>query len=112
MKFLLAMHSDFGEFQRMTPDEGRAFEERLGTFNQGLRNAGAWVSAAGVDEKARTIRFAGDSPSVTDGPFADTPERLAGYWIIEAPDFDAAVEWARKGPLRSGAIEIRPVVGD
>lgn len=112
MKFVLAMHIDYDALARMTPDDARAFDEGEGAFNAALRTSGAWVSGAGFDEPARTIRFNHGHVMLTDGPFGSTPERLAGYWIIEAPTFDAAVEWGRKAPLLSGAIEVRPVVGD
>jgi hypothetical protein len=111
MRFMLAMYSDYADFQRMTPDDGRAFEERLGAFNQALRDAGAWVSAEGLDEPARTVTFSNADVDVVDRPFAATAERLGGYWIIEANDLAAAVDWARTGPLRSGAIEVRPIAG-
>jgi hypothetical protein len=112
MKYVLAMYSDFGAWQRMAPDESRAFDEAIGTFNKALRDAGAWVSAEGFDEQARTVRFQDGAATVDEGPFGTTPERLGGYWVIEAADFDAAVEWGRKAPLPSGAVEVRPVFGE
>lgn len=112
MKFILAMHSDFQAFRQMTAAESTAFDEGITTFNDALRGAGAWVSAEGIDEPAQTIRFRSADSTVSDGPFANVAERLAGFWIIEAADLAAAVEWATRAPLQNGAIEVRPLVGE
>lgn len=84
MNFMLAMHSDYSEWQRMTPDEARAFDDRVTAFNDKPRTAGAWVAAEGLDEPARTVRFAGAGSTVIDGPFADTtlnrPSRSTAPW--------------------------------
>ena len=111
MKYLLAMQLDYSVLQRMTPQEAEDFDGAETDFNAALRGAGAWVSGAGLDAQARTVRFADGTETIGDGPFADGPERLAGFWMIEAADLESAVEWARKAPLRTGAIEVRPLVG-
>ena len=63
-------------------------------------------------ETATTVRVAGGETLTTDGPFADTKEFLGGYYVLEAPDLDAAIEVASRIPAArmGGAIEIRPVV--
>ncbi len=62
---------------------------------------------------ATTVRLKGDKPFITDGPFADTKEQLAGYYIIECRDLDEAIEWAARIPTTCesdvGAVEIRPI---
>jgi hypothetical protein len=61
--------------------------------------------------EARTVRVRGAKPEVTDGPFAETREQLGGFYILELPDLDAAIEWAKKFPnVESGSVEIRPVM--
>ena len=60
---------------------------------------------------AKTLRFEeGGSHPVTDGPFAETKEQLGGFCLIDCASLDEALEWARKIPLSSGAIEVRPVM--
>ena len=63
---------------------------------------------------ATTVRMVGQKPMITDGPFAETKEQLAGYYILECRDLDEAIEWAKRIPTgckgRDGCIEIRPVV--
>jgi hypothetical protein len=60
---------------------------------------------------ASTVRVTGDKTAVLDGPYADTKEQLAGYFMIEVPDLDQAIAWAARCPsARYGSIEIRPLV--
>jgi len=60
--------------------------------------------------KGARIRFSGDEHTVIDGPFAETKELLAGYWLIQARDRDEAIEWMKRAPFDGGAeIEVRPV---
>ena len=59
---------------------------------------------------ASTVRVAGDKTTVLDGPYADTKEQLAGYFMIDAPDLDQAIAWAARCPsARYGSIEVRPL---
>jgi len=62
---------------------------------------------------ATTIRIEGGKPLITDGPFAETKEQLAGYYILDCRDLDEAIGWAAKIPCRSGdgCVEIRPIAG-
>jgi hypothetical protein len=72
------------------------------------------IGGAGLKptSSATTVRTRGKSKAVHDGPFAETHEQLGGFYIIEAPDLDAAIAVAKNVPLASdGAIEIRPVLG-
>ncbi|MGH6617816.1 YciI family protein [Sphingomonas sp.] len=71
------------------------------------------VDGAGLQPvaTATTVRTTGGKQVIHDGPFAETREQLGGYYVIEAPDLDAALEIAKKVPLRlDGAIEVRPLI--
>ena len=71
------------------------------------------VLAAGLDrsDTATTVRFGtGGGRSVTDGPFAETKEWLAGFWVIECADLDEALGWVRRAPMEDGKIEVRPLI--
>ena len=88
----------------------KAFEA-TDAFNNELQAAGAWVFGGGLHEPASaTVVSATDGdPLMTDGPFAETKEQLGGFWIIEAPDLDAALDWAHRGSAACrGPVEIRP----
>ncbi len=80
-------------------------------FNTKLKDDGAWVFAGGLHppSAATTVDATGDTPILTDGPYVEAKEYLGGFWIIEAPDLDAALEYAKLGSkaLR-GRIEVRP----
>lgn len=82
-------------------------------FNEALAKAGGWTSAGERLQPAAaatTVRIAGDKADVLDGPYADTKEQLAGYFMLEAADLDEAIAWAKRCPSsRYGSIEIRPL---
>ncbi len=73
-----------------------------------------FLSGSGLKEtdSATTVRTQGGAKTIHDGPFAETKEQLGGFYIVEAPDLDAAIEMARNLPLyRDGSVEIRPLIG-
>jgi hypothetical protein len=84
-------------------------------YNEALVNAGIMVDGDGLKPSSAGVRvhFSGDKRSVTDGPFAETKELLAGYWVWQVDSMDEAVEWARRCPNPMGeesTLEIRPFV--
>lgn len=84
----------------------------MGQFNEALVNAGILLDGEGLHPSSKGVRvdFSGGKTSVTDGPFAETKELLAGYWMLKVDSMDEAVEWARRAPFGEGAqLEIRPV---
>ncbi len=116
MKYMLAIYEDEANY----PDgeEGEAWREILNkhmAFGGELAAAGVEFSGAGLrlSDTATTVRTAPDgAQTVHDGPYAETREQLGGFYLIGAPDLDAALSWARKLPLgRHGAVEVRPVLG-
>lgn len=81
-------------------------------FSQELRESGHHVAAQALKpvETATTIRIRNGQLSLTDGPFAETKEQLAGFYLIDAKDLNEAIHWASKiPPARYGSIEVRPV---
>ena len=89
-------------------------EEMLGKmakFNEEMVKAGIMLDAAGLQasSKGARIRFTGDKRSVIDGPFAETKELIAGYWIIQVKNKAEAIEWAKRIPFQEGEVEIRQV---
>ena len=80
------------------PETQRMFAQ-VGEFNQELERAGAWVFGGGLHPPSATVLRAADGQvSMTDGPYAESKEQMGGFWVIEAPDLDAALDWAAKGP--------------
>jgi hypothetical protein len=84
----------------------------MGKFNEELVKAGVMLAGEGLHPSSRgvRIRFSGDERTVIDGPFAETKELLAGYWLIQTRDRDEAIEWMKRAPFDGGTeIELRQV---
>jgi hypothetical protein len=84
----------------------------MGRYNEELINAGIMVSGDGLHPTSRgvRVRFDGNERTVTDGPFAETKELIAGYWVWNVASMQEAIEWLKRAPFDEGAeVEIRPV---
>jgi hypothetical protein len=115
MQYLLGLIGEEPNFEEISPDEMQATIELMDRYNQELKDAGAWVTGAGLRERATAsvVRFPlgeDGEATVTDGPFAETKEQLMGFWIIECANLDEALAWTRKAPLQGVAVEVRPLV--
>lgn len=112
MKYILQMVVDEGAWESLTPDQMQPMIAAMETYNQSLRDGGAWVSGEGYDfsRNARTVRVSDGERSVEDGPAIDSKPQVGGHWIIQANSMDDAVAWARKVPMSNGAIEVRGLV--
>ncbi len=78
-----------------------------------LQDAGALVAGEGLEgiATATTVRFRGGESLLIDGPFAETKEHLLGFYVVDVPDLDAALGWARRMPnVHWGSVEVRPVL--
>lgn len=84
-------------------------------YTQALKSAGALLEAEQLEsvETASSVRLRGGERLLTDGPFVETKEHLLGFYLVEVPDLDAALEWASRMPVvRHGTVEVRPVKRD
>jgi hypothetical protein len=84
----------------------------MGAFNEELVKAGVMLAGEGLHptSKAARVRFDGDKRTVIDGPFTESKELIAGYWLWQVRDMDEAIEWIKRAPFDGGTeIEIRPV---
>ncbi len=87
----------------------------VSAVNDELMSAGAWVFAGGLfpSTTATVLRVRDGDVLVTDGPFIEGKEHIGGFWVIKAPDLDAALEWGRKATLACTApVEVRPLRED
>jgi hypothetical protein len=111
-QFMLSVHHDTSEdLTAMTPEEIQPIYEAVDAFNQELQSSGAWVFAGGLQpiEDSTTVDATGSDVVVTDGPFAESKEYLGGFWVVAAPDLDAAIDLARRGSKAcAGKVEVRP----
>jgi hypothetical protein len=87
----------------------------MGAYNEELAKAGVMLAGEGLHPSAngKRVRFDGEKRVVTDGPFPETKELLAGFWLWEAPSWDDALAWLKRAPFDGGTeIEIRQVFED
>jgi len=84
----------------------------MGKFNEELVKAGVMLAGDGLhaSSKGKRVKFSGQQRTVTDGPFAETKELIAGYWLWQVKSIEEAVEWLKRAPFDGGTeVEIRPV---
>jgi hypothetical protein len=84
----------------------------MGNYNEQLVNAGIMLAGEGLHptSKGKRVRFSGATRTVIDGPFAETKELIAGYWLWKVKSIEEAVEWLKRAPFDGGTeIEIRPI---
>ena len=115
-RYLLSVHMTDGQDRPTMDDEATQRSwHAIEALETELKSSGAWVASARLTEAAdaRVVRASGrGKPQVTDGPFAETKEHIGGFYIIEASDLDAAVEWAaRVSDTIQAPIEVRPFAG-
>jgi len=81
----------------------------MGKFNEQLVNAGILLAGEGLHPTSKGARVQFPERKVVDGPFTETKELVAGYWLLQVKSMDEAVEWIKRAPFQEGDVEIRPV---
>jgi len=112
MQYLLMLFSDETAWQRLSSAEQEQGVAAYRAYTQALKEAGALVGVNRLQETgtATTVRLVDGKSHVLDGPYVDSKEQLGGYYLIEAPDLDAALGWAARCPgAGHGTIEVRPI---
>ncbi len=105
-QYLLALYRDYAV--PASPERSRQVWAGVNALGDKVTDAGAFVFKGGLrggPESATVVRQSGDEFMITDGPYTETKEHLAGFWIINAADLDEALEWAK----RAAAAELRPI---
>ena len=109
--YLLSVwHDDTYEVDFESDDMQRVVAQ-VDQFNTTLQTADAWVYANGLlpASSATVVRSAQGQVSMTDGPYAESKEQMGGFWVIDAADLDAALDWAGKAAAAcEGPVEVRP----
>jgi len=114
-QYLLSVWHEDNYTVDFSGDEIQRIVGQVDEFNAEVQAAGAWVFAGGLHpaSSATVVRSKDGEVSMTDGPFAESKEQMGGFWVIEAADLDAALEWARKGSAAcEGPVEVRPFQGE
>ncbi|HEX3128615.1 MAG TPA: YciI family protein [Thermoanaerobaculia bacterium] len=110
MKVMVIVKANADSEAGVMPTEEMLTE--MGKFNEELVNAGVMLAGEGIhpSSKGKRVRFEGkDKKTVIDGPFAETKELIAGFWMWKVASMDEAVEWLKRSPFQEGEVEIRPV---
>ena len=114
MQYMLLFYGNQAELMNMPREEATRFHGAFMAYTAALKESGAYVSNLGLRPAcdATTVRMAGGKVQVQDGPFAETREQLGGFYLIDVPDLDAALSWAKRHPgAECGSVEVRPVWG-
>jgi hypothetical protein len=108
-QYLVAVQSVDGQ-PEMSEDEMQKMFTDVDKINDEMQKAGVWVFAGGLlpVESATVVRTENGATTMTDGPFAETREHLAGFWVLKCADLDEALAWATKCSVPCGPIEVRP----
>jgi len=112
MQYLLLLHAQESGFANMTPAEQQQGMAAYMAYTEALKTAGAYQGSNRLQpvSTATTVRIVDGKTQVLDGPYADSKEQLGGYFLIDAPDLDAALSWAARCPgAGHGIIEVRPI---
>jgi hypothetical protein len=112
MQYLLLIYRDEQAVLSASKEAVGEMMAAYRAYTEAMQNAGAYVGGNRLQpvSTATTVRAPNGKSNVLDGPYAETKEQLGGYYLIEAPDLDAALSWAARCPgAAQGAIEVRPV---
>jgi len=109
MRFMIIVKANEQSEAGVMPTEQELAE--MGRFNEELVKAGILLAGEGLYPSSRgvRIRYSGSERTVIDGPFAETKELIAGFWLIQVKSRDEAIEWIKRVPFKEGEIEIRQV---
>ncbi|HTV06927.1 MAG TPA: YciI family protein [Acidobacteriaceae bacterium] len=112
MQYLLMGYFNEDQWPKMSPAEQQQGIAAYAAYTEALVASGAFKGSNRLQptSAATTVRNIDGKTQVLDGPYADTKEQLGGYFLIEAPDLDAALAWAARCPAAShGIVEVRPL---
>jgi hypothetical protein len=108
MRFLMIVKASKESEAGVMPSEPLLAE--MAKYNEALVKAGVMLDGTGLKPSSQgaRIKYAGSKRTVVDGPFAETKELVAGFWIIQVKSKEEAIEWAKRVPFEDGEVELRP----
>ena len=109
MRFMVIVKADKDSEAGVMPSEKLLAD--MGKYNEELVNAGIMLAGEGLHPSSKGVRvkFSGGKQTVTDGPFAETKELIAGYWLWQVKSKEEAIEWLKRAPFEGTEVEIRQV---
>jgi hypothetical protein len=107
MRFMMFVKASQDSEAGVMPEEKMLAD--MANYNEQLLKAGVLLDGSGLQptSKGARVAYSGDNRTVTDGPFTEAKELVAGYWLIQVKSKDEAIEWARRVPFQDGEVEIR-----
>ncbi len=112
MQYLLMLHVEEAGWSKLTKAQQEEGVAAYAAYTEALKKAGVHKGSNRLQptSAATTVRVANGKSQVLDGPYIESKEQIAGYYLIDVPDLDAAISWAARCPAAShGAVEVRPV---
>ena len=109
MRFMVIVKADEQSEAGVMPSEQMLAD--MGKYNEELVKAGILLAGEGLhpSSKGVRVRFSGDKRTVTDGPFAETKELIAGFWLLQVKSWDEVIEWVKRAPMGDTELEIRQI---
>jgi hypothetical protein len=109
MRFMMIVKGNEKTEAGVMPTEQELVE--MGKYNEELVKAGVMLAGDGLHptSKGARVYYSGDKRTVTDGPFSEAKELIAGYWILQVKSREEAIEWAKRVPFREGHVELRQI---
>ena len=112
MKYMLLIYAEEAGWHAMTPEQQKQGVAAYGAYTEALNAAGIRLASDRLrnTDTATSVRIVGGETKVLDGPYAESKEQLAGFYMIDVPDLDTALSWAARCPGAAyGTIEVRPI---
>ncbi|WP_027062085.1 YciI family protein [Mesorhizobium loti] len=112
MRYILLINGDEAALAKTPVDQLQQMSAAYTAYTEALKKSGVWLAGERLrpTQATTSVRIADGKTHVIDGPYADTKEQLAGFYMIEAADIDTAIEWAARCPAAStGTVELRPI---
>ena len=111
MQYLLLIYNNDAVLKAASKADQEAFAKEYGELNQSLMQSGVVRGTASWPGRITTVKVRDGEALTTDGPFAETREGVGGFFLVDVPDLDSALEIAARIPsARAGAVEVRPVI--
>ena len=109
MRFMVIVKANKDSEAGVLPD--KKILTAMGKFNEELAKAGVMLEGEGLQpsSKGARVKFSGGKPTVIDGPFTETKELIAGFWLWQVKSMDEAIEWLKRAPFEGTEVEIRQV---
>jgi hypothetical protein len=114
MQFLLMLYVNEAGWPKLTKEQQQQGMAAYTAYSESLQKAGVLRGVNRLEPSftAKTVRLADGKPRVLDGPYAESKEHIAGYYLIEVLNLDAAISWAERCPaVGHGVVEVRPIGG-